>query len=193
MIYFKNRAGTKEREMSALLEVNTQETRTLHARLIAQFPENPYVKRLVQHAEAMGITFGLSPVEEQWLYNPQHRTIYVWEPDLYSESLSYIVVILAHELGHAVDFEINPLHIHLTRDLFWHQVPDEIEIAAFVQGFRLLKQLWIPVSLAEYEMMIAPELASTVRERVERHHLCCLLSPESVGAATVPCDAHAAC
>ena len=149
----------------------------LHARLTALFPANPFVQRLVARAEAMGITFAPSPVEEQWFYHPDDRTLYVWEPDLDDQSLSYLVVILAHELGHAADFDNNPLHLHLTRGLHWSEVPLEIEIAAFVQGFRILKELGIPISLDQYECMIAPAIAPIVRNRLESYHLCCLLSP----------------
>lgn len=147
-----------------------------HRRLRARFPTNRHVRRLVAKAEAMDITFAASPVAQQWLYHPEHRVIYVWEPDLERESLSYIVVILAHELGHAVDFNTNPLHLQLIRDLHWSQVPVEIEVAAFVQGFRILKELSIPVSLDQYERMISPAIAATVRRRLETYHLCCLLS-----------------
>lgn len=158
-----------------------------HRRLLARFPVNRYVRRLVAKAEAMGISFAPSPVAEQWLYHPEDRIIYVWEPDLERESLSYIVVVLAHELGHAVDFSTNPLHLRLVRDLHWSQVPVEIEVAAFVQGFRILKELSIPVSLDQYERMISPAIAATVRRRLETYHLCCLLS--HAGAAQQPAEA----
>lgn len=142
------------------------------------FPENTFLQRLIEKAEALGIAFSTSPVPEQWLYHPEHRTIYVWEPDLKEESLSYLVVILAHELGHVVDFRANPLHRRLTRNLHWSEAPDEVEIAAFVYGFTILKELWIPVSLDQYVLMIAPSIAEEVRRRIERSHLCCLLSSD---------------
>lgn len=144
--------------------------------MTSRFPANEYVQRLVNEARRMQVSFATSPVKEQWLYHPEQRTIYVWEDDLTQESLSYIVVILAHELGHAIDFDTNPKHYELCRGLHWAEVPDEIEIAAFVQGFNLLKRLWIPVSLDAYEMMIDPSIAGMVRQEIETNHSCCLLS-----------------
>lgn len=147
-----------------------------HERLRSRFPENEYIRRLLGKAASLGVRFAKSPVFEQWLYHPEHRTIYVWEPDLTEESLTYLVVVLAHELGHVTDFDKNPRHQRIASTLHWLQVPDEIEIAAFVQGFRILKELWIPISLDEYILMIHPPLGARVRERIERHHLCCIMS-----------------
>ena len=55
-------------------------------------------------------------------------------------------------------------------------MPDEVEIAAFVQGFRILKELSIPVSLDHYEQMIEEPMAARLRKQIETRHLCCLLS-----------------
>ncbi len=148
-----------------------------HTRLVGLFPDNIYVQRLVDRAETLGISFATSPVKEQWLYHPEHERIYVWEPDLALQSLSYLVVILAHELGHARDFEENPAHLRLTRNLLWSEVPHSVEIAAFVNGFAILKELWIPVSLDQYILMISPEIAVDVRRQIEGFRVCCLLSP----------------
>lgn len=153
--------------------------RTTHERLAARFPDNPYVQRLVSKAEALNVTFDASPIEEHWLYHPDQRRIYIWEPDLESQSLTYLVVILAHELGHVVDFDRNPHHRRASKNRHWLDVPDEVELAAFVQGFRILKELSIPVSLDHYEQMIEEPMARRVRRQIETNLLCCLLSKPS--------------
>lgn len=147
-----------------------------HKRLVSRFPRNEFVQRLLAKAASLGVRFARSPVFEQWLYHPEHRTIYLWEPDLTGQPLSYLVVILAHELGHVTDFDSNPRHQRIASTLHWLQVPDEIEIAAFAEGFRILKELWIPVSLDQYVLMIEEPLGQRVRERIETQHLCCLMS-----------------
>lgn len=156
-----------------------------HKRLESRFPENEFVRRLLVKAASLGVRFAKSPIFEQWLYHPEHRTIYVWEPDLTNQSLTYLVVVLAHELGHVTDFDNNPRHQRIASTLHWLQVPDEIEIAAFVQGFRILKELWIPISLDQYVLMIHPPLGARVRERIETQHLCCIMSeaPAKVAAS----------
>lgn len=163
----------------AVAKVLAAGDRTEHRRLIALFPSNPYIRRLLNKAEEMGITLATSPVQGQWLYHPGDRILYVWEPDLPRESLSFLVVILAHELGHAIDFDTNPRHLRLIHNRHWSEAPVEVEIAAFVNGFRILKDLFIPVSLEEYEHMIAPPIAHIVRNTIEAFHLCCLLCHET--------------
>lgn len=148
----------------------------IHEALLARFPDNPYLRRLLQKAVDLDITFESSPVREQWLYHPDRRAILVWEPDLEEQSLTYLIVVLAHEMGHAIDFDQNPGRRRDVRGLHWLDVPDEVEIAAFVEGFRLLKELWIPISLDHFELMIEAPVASIVRRRIEEDHLCCLLS-----------------
>lgn len=157
--------------------------RRIHESLALSFPKNPFIERLLAKAEELSIHFEPSPVHEQWLYQPDRRAILVWEPDLASQSLSYLVVILAHELGHAIDFDRDPSRRSAVRGLHWLDVPDEVEIAAFVEGFLLLKELRIPISLSQYEMMIAEPLAGLVREEIEQNHLCCLLSRGGMPAA----------
>jgi len=158
---------------------NVSAAHRAHRRIAAGFPDNPFIQRLIAKVESLGVTFESSPVENQWLYHPDQRVLYVWEPDLVNQSLSYLVVILAHELGHVIDFDKNPRHRRATRNLHWLDVPSEIELAAFVQGFRILKELAIPVSLDQYEQMIEEPMGALVRERIEARHLCCLLSPAS--------------
>lgn len=158
-----------------------------HEAIVAQFPRNPYLERLVEKALALDITFESSPVREQWLYHPGRRAILVWEPDLKAQSLTYLVVVLAHEIGHAVDFDQNPHHLLAVQELHWLDVPFEVEAAAFVQGFRLLKELWVPISLDQYQMMIQEPVATMVRKKIEAEHLCCLFSrPDSEEELTGP-------
>lgn len=156
--------------------------RQIHDTLISRFPQNLFVERLLAKAEQLDIVFEPSPVHEQWLYHPDRRAIMVWEPDLATQSLTYLVVVLAHELGHAVDFDQNPGRRRAVRGLHWLDVPDDVEIAAFVQGFLLLKELRIPISLDDYELMIAEPIAAAVRAAVEQDHLCCLLSQPRKGS-----------
>lgn len=139
-----------------------------HRLLTDRFPRNPYIHRLVQQAEQLNVTFAPSPIKEQWLYEPQRRVIYLWEPDLANESLSFLVVILAHELGHVVDFDLNPSHVELMKEKHWFEAPVEIEIAAFVQGYRIIQDLSIPVNLDQYIQMIDPAIASDVRVMIEK-------------------------
>ncbi|HEY8531547.1 MAG TPA: hypothetical protein VIL08_04790, partial [Limnochorda sp.] len=75
---------------------------------------------------------------------------------------SFLVVILAHELGHVLDFDANPHYRELVRDLHWSEVPLDIERSAFVRGFRILQALDIPVSLEAYLAMIEEPMASEV-------------------------------
>lgn len=158
----------------------------VHEALLSRFPENPFLRRLLEKALEMEITFEPSPIPEQWLYHPGRRAILVWEPDLKEQSLSYLVVVLAHEMGHAVDFDRNPRRLQAVRGLHWLDVPDEVEIAAFVEGFLLLKELWIPISLDHFEMMIHPPIAAVVRRRIEEERVCCLLSQRSNGFQSLP-------
>lgn len=130
------------------------------------FPSNPHIVRLIAFAEKLNITFASSPVHEQWLYEPTKRVIYVWEHDLTTESLSFLVVILAHELGHAIDFELNPHHVEITRSLHFMEVPVDIEVAAFVQGFHIIQDLSIPITIDQYEQMIDPSISSIVRQQL---------------------------
>lgn len=150
-----------------------------------QFPDNQHVRKLIGLCRAQGITLERSTVPEQWLYHPELRTLYVWEPDLALGSLSYLVVVLAHELGHARDFDRHPQHKALVRGLHWSDTPPAIEEAAFVEGFYILKELGIPVSLEQYLQMIESPMDRRVRRRLEET-LCCLLSPP-------PLCVHAVC
>lgn len=146
----------------------------LSARLAAAFPPNPYVQRLVRYALARGIRFEVSPVPEQWMYHPGRRAILVWPADLHQQPLTYLVMVLAHELGHARDFDEHPGLMERLERKGSPRLHRAVERSAFVRGFELLKQLRIPVSLGQYVQGILPPLDREV-EQVLRRRLCCLL------------------
>lgn len=161
--------------------------RSWNRRIARRFPANVYVRRLVEAALSMGIAFEPSPVPGEWMYHPGRRAILVWEPDLRHQSLSYLVAILAHELGHALD-----LHRRARPPgAAGSAVPPagrlrKMEQAAFVYGFLLLKSLAIPVSLSQYTAMIEPPMDEAV-DGALRRRLCCLLDrwgPEFARAAS---------
>ncbi len=147
------------------------------------FPNNIYVQRLLEKVSQLGVRLERSEVPEQWLYHPGDRTIYVWEPDLHQQSLSYLVVILAHELGHVIDFDRHPQHRELTRHRLWVDVPPQLELNAFVNAFLLLQELEIPVTLGQYCLMIEEPMASTVQRELQRY-LCCLSAQPEAPAAS---------
>ncbi|MCL4426278.1 MAG: hypothetical protein M1553_12785, partial [Firmicutes bacterium] len=89
-----------------------------------------------------------------------------------NEPLPYLVVILAHELGHVIDFAQNPLHREITRYLHWSKVPAEIEFSAFVTGYCLLQELEIPLSLEDYTFFIDPQMAAQVRAALTTREAC---------------------
>ncbi|HHW10511.1 MAG TPA: hypothetical protein GXX29_11090 [Firmicutes bacterium] len=151
--------------------------RTEDQHLRQLFPDNPHLQKLLAKCTAMQVSLSRSLVPEQWLYHPGRRTIMVWEPDLTEQSLSFLVVILAHELGHAADFDAHPNKRRMIKHLHWASAPPSLEKAAFVRGFRLLMELSIPVSLDDYIMMIEPPMAEKVRAEIEENLLCCLLRP----------------
>ena len=153
--------------------------------LAEAFPRNPYVRRLVDFALARGIRFEESPLPEQWMYHPGRRAILLWPPDLSQQTLSYLVLILAHELGHACDFDRHPRlmeHLQRTGDLRLHRA---VERSAFVRGFILLKRLQIPVSLSQYVAGILPPMDEEVRRALGRR-LCCLMDARASQASRPP-------
>lgn len=137
-----------------------------------RFPENLHLAKLVRKAHELGLRFAPSDVHELWFYQPADRTIYVWEPDLVNEPLPYLVVILAHELGHVIDFAQHPSHREITRYLHWSQVPAEIEFSAFVTGYCLLQELEIPLSVEDYTFFIDPQIAARVRAALTTREAC---------------------
>lgn len=150
--------------------------------IAARFPPNPFLDRLVHTAREWGIRFEASPVFEQWLYHPVRRAILVWLPDLEQQSLSYLVTIMAHELGHAADFDRRPDLVRRLASGGDPRLQHALERAAFVNGFVLLKRLSIPVSLSQYVAMVEPPMDRHV-ERALRRRLCCLLDRRLQGAA----------
>lgn len=130
--------------------------------LMGQFPRNQYILRLLRSFQALGVRLRPGQVREQWLYHPEERILDVWTPDLSRQSLSFLVVILAHELGHVLDFDEKPQELERIRHHHWSQVPWEIERSAFVRGFRILQALQIPVSLEAYLQMIEEPMATQV-------------------------------
>src|SRR5690606_2915039 len=179
----RRRARTPPGKGGSRLPSGPCQCRELHDTLVSRFPPNPFVQRLLAKAQELRISFQRSPVPEQSLYHPGRRATLVWEPDLTSQSLTYLVVILAHEMGHAVDFDQNPERRREVHGMHWLDVPDEVEIAAFVQGFLLLKELRIPISLDDYQKMIAEPIGAAVRREIQENHLCCLLSSSRPAAA----------
>lgn len=130
------------------------------------FPDNVYVQRLLNCLRTLNVRLGVSTEWEQWLYHPKYRTLWVWKPDLHTQPLTYIVVILAHEIGHVLDFDEKPHYKTVTSNLHWSEVPAEIERSAFVRGFILLQQLSIPVTLPQYLHMIEPHMAASVEREL---------------------------
>ena len=148
------------------------------------FPGNIYVQRLLAKLEELNVGLGVSSEPGQWLYHPAYRTLWVWVPDLRTQPLSYLVVILAHELGHVLDFDEKPHYRTITRDLHWTDVPDEIECSAFVRGFFLLQELGVPISLGEYLAMIETPMAAQVGWELLTTHRWILTAPACSPAAT---------
>ena len=126
------------------------------------FPRNVYVQRLLKKAESLHVLFLDSQVEDQWLYHPNYRALCIWLPDLGASSLSYLVMMLAHELGHVLDFDAKPHYLRAIQGVPWFEVPWEIELSAFVSGFRIIQELQIPVTLSQYCQMIEPPMAKLV-------------------------------
>ncbi|HEY8417183.1 MAG TPA: hypothetical protein VIK93_03995 [Limnochordales bacterium] len=150
------------------------------------FPGNIYVQRLLAKLEQLNVGLGISSEPGQWLYHPAYRTLWVWVPDLRTQPLSYLVVILAHELGHVLDFDEKPHYRAITRDLHWAQVPDEIECSAFVRGFLLLQELGVPISLGEYLAMIETPMAAQVGWELLTAHGWAMAAPARAPAAAQP-------
>lgn len=131
------------------------------------FPDNVYVHRLLHYLDILNVRIGVSSEPEQWLYHPRYRTLWVWTPDLQTQPLTYIVVILAHEIGHVLDFDANPHHKTIIADLHWSEAPDYIERIAFVRGFHVLQQLQIPVTLSQYISLIESPMAEAVARELQ--------------------------
>ena len=147
---------------TTLMVKHFEEARRKDRAVKSLFPGNLYVQRLLKKADALHVLFLGSQVSEQWLYHPDYRTLCVWLPDLEDTSLSYLVTMLAHELGHVVDFDAKPQYLEAIQGVPWFAVPLEIELSAFVSGFRLIQELGIPFTLAQYCQMIERPMSDLV-------------------------------
>ena len=126
-----------------------------------QFPQNTFINALVQFALLRGVKFALSPIP-LWHYRPDKRTIYYWKDDLVFQPLEFVITALAHELGHVVDFELHPEKAQVIAYLGVDDVPDDLEISAFLTGFRIIKELKIPVTAHRYVHWIAEPLKKQI-------------------------------
>ncbi|MGE5508095.1 MAG: hypothetical protein ACM3RP_06410 [Chitinophagales bacterium] len=129
-------------------------------------PPNEYLDRLVAKARELNVKMEKSEIYELWFYYPPERAIAVWEPDLAQMPLSFVLTLFAHELGHVMDFDAHPALAAQTRHLHYSEVPLEIEVTGFVNGYRILQELAIPLSLDEYLWYIEQPLAAEVRRRL---------------------------
>lgn len=126
-------------------------------------PANEYLDRLVAKAEELGVELQKSEIDELWFYYPPERAIAIWEPDLYAQPLGFVLTVLAHELGHVVDFDGDPGLVELTRNLHFSKVPMEIEVSGFVTGYRILQEAGIPLTIDDYTFFIEEPMSSQVR------------------------------
>lgn len=149
---------------NAAIGIHEQEAKQRDQAVRNLFPDNIYVQRLLGKAASLHVFFLDSQVKEQWLYHPDYRTLCVWLPDLEDSSLSYVVIMLAHELGHVVDFDIKPHYLAAIQNVPWFAVPIEIELSAFLTGFQIIRELDIPVTLAQYCQMIEPPMGKLVAQ-----------------------------
>lgn len=131
--------------------------RTIH------LPSHVYLDRLVAKAQALGVDLQKSEIDGLWFYYPPERAIAIWEPDLYQQPLDFLLMLLAHEIGHVIDFDANPALVEVTRNLHFSQVPMQIEVSGFVTGYRVLQEAAIPLSIADYTFYIEEPLAGRVR------------------------------
>ncbi len=127
-------------------------------------PSHEYLDRLVAKAEELGVELQKSEIDELWFYYPPERAIAIWEPDLYQQPLGFVLTVLAHELGHVLDFDADPHLAEATRNLHYSQIPLEIEVSGFVTGYRILQEAGIPLTVDEYTFFIEEPLAHCVRE-----------------------------
>lgn len=126
-------------------------------------PSNQYLDRLVARAKELGVELQKSEIDELWFYYPPERAIAIWEPDLFEQPLGFVLTVLAHELGHVMDFDADPSLVEITQDLHFSQVPMEIEVSGFVTGYQILQEAGIPLTIAEYTFFIEEPMAGRVR------------------------------
>lgn len=145
-----------------------EELRHLSKQVEARFPADVNVDKLLGYAEKLGVHFLPSEVREQWLYHPAERIITVWLPDLAAGNVDFVIVMLAHELGHAVDFDLHPEYLDFIRDRHWSEVPPDIERSAFITGFRILYGLGIPADPRVYAAYIEGLPAADLLAELDR-------------------------
>lgn len=146
-------------------------------------PANEYLDRLVAKAHSLGVALEKSEIDQLWFYYPPERAIAIWEPDLYQQPLGFLLTVLAHELGHVVDFDADPRLAEATRHLHYSQVPLSIEVSGFVTGYRLLQEANIPLTVEEYTFFIEEPLAGCVRQILneeEAGDACADLAPQAL-------------
>ncbi|MDI6870882.1 MAG: hypothetical protein QME79_05890 [Bacillota bacterium] len=129
-------------------------------------PSHEYLDRLVAKAGELGVELQKSEIDELWFYYPPERAIAIWEPDLYQQPLGFVLTVLAHELGHVVDFDADPHLVEVTHNLHYSQIPLDIEVSGFVTGYRIIQETGIPLSVEEYLFFIEEPLAHCVRARL---------------------------
>ncbi|MBO8126330.1 MAG: hypothetical protein H0Z38_03735 [Firmicutes bacterium] len=131
-----------------------------------EWPQNQYFQLLMDKAWQLNVELRSSKIHELWYYRPESRTIFVWEPDLTNEPLTYLVTIFAHELGHVKDFDRNPEFITRTRDLHYSDVPWDIEFSAFLTGYQIIQEAGIPLKPEAYAFFISPPMQQQVLEAI---------------------------
>lgn len=140
----------------------------VEARIRQAFPPHPYIQALLEELARLQVVLAPSAVPEQWLYHPRDRVLTVWLPDLQQPNLSFLLVMLTHELGHILDFDRHPERLGIIQARHWSQVPLQLEEEAFVQGFRRLQQLHVFLDPEAYAAFIQPPLAQRVLLRLQQ-------------------------
>jgi len=123
--------------------------------------KNQFIKALVEYAKRRGVKFSHSQTP-LWYYRPDTRTIYLWKNDLILQPLEFLITALAHEIGHVVDFDLYPEKASAITCLGFDEVPEEVEISAFLIGFKIIKELKIPFSISHYVCWISEPLKKKV-------------------------------
>jgi len=128
------------------------------------WPNNEYFQLLIDKAWQLNVELRSSKIHELWYFRPDSRTIFIWEPDLTTEPLAYLLTVFGHELGHVTDFDRNPEYVSRTKDLHYSNVPWDIELSGFISGYRLLSELGIPLPPETFAFFIAPPMQQQVLE-----------------------------
>lgn len=124
-------------------------------------PGNQFISTLIEYAKRRGVKFSYSRTP-LWYYRPDTRTIYLWKEDLKSQPLGFLITALAHEIGHVVDFDLHPDKARVIACLGVDEVPEEVEINAFLIGYKVIRDLKIPFSVSHYVQWISEPLKKRV-------------------------------